>query len=334
MKLRLSTAAVLACLLALAGCGGGHTPSQLKVPAPSHACAGGYVTQYGCSAHSPTFGLPPSQLPKLTRPTSTPTVEQFDAVTLSQIPASAAAVAGYLSGSWPTFSQLAALFPHAIRVPVAIRALPVYPSVAGRIVCLDVEPRDAAPDEAGAWARGELRIGVTPCLYASLRNGMSAVIASLTAAGLQRSQYLLWDADWTNVAHLDPGFDATQWTDHSLGRNLDESTVTLAFLGVTPKPKPKPDPYAIYDKTRRHLPRDVVASEHNTLATWGHAHCLNPVKRAVCKSSRFHMQLLRDRDIFVATHRPPTFRRPAHRYGVNHLGARVKGMQARLHQTR
>lgn len=239
---------LLACLLTLAGCGA-HQTATTATHQAGPACPG-YVTPYGCAAHSPTFGLPPSGPPKLTAPSNVPTREQFDSVTLSVIPAHPAAVAGYLSGNFPTFSLLARAFPGAVRVPVAIHALPVYPSLVGRMACLDIEPGDAVPSDAGAWVRGEIRIHVKPCVYANLST-MPAVRASITAAGIARSGYFLWVADWTFSPHLDAGFDATQWTDHALSRNLDESTVTLAFLGIHPAPKPKPLPVCITHRISR-----------------------------------------------------------------------------------
>jgi hypothetical protein len=234
-------AAVLAAA-ALAGCGGQshHAVTQKLKPGPA-ACPG-YQTQYGCAAHSPTFGLPPSGPPKLTAPSSTPTVAMYDSVTLSVIPAHPPAVAGYLSGLFPTFGHLAADFPGALRVPIAIHALPVYPSLVGRMACLDVEPLDATPAQSGPWARGEIRLGVKPCLYSALKNGMAQVLVSLRQwlGSGWRSKVFLWDADWTGSPRLDAGFDATQWTDHYLNRNVDASVDTHAFLGIKPPPPPLP----------------------------------------------------------------------------------------------
>src|SRR6185312_2570078 len=45
---------------------------------------------------------------------------------------------------------------------------------------------------------------------------------------------------WTGSPRLDAGFDATQWTNHFAGLNLDASTVTRAFLGIKPPPPPLP----------------------------------------------------------------------------------------------
>jgi hypothetical protein len=250
MLKRLSRLAPL--LAALAGCGGGtssHHATTTQKLTPGPTCPG-YVTAYGCAAHSPSFGLPPKGFPKLTAPSSVPSREMFDSVVVSTVPANPSAVAGYLSGNWPTFGPLVRAFPRAYHVPVAIRALPVYPSLAGRMVCLDVEPGDATPSEAGAWVRGEIHIGVKPCVYSNLST-MPAVRGSITAAGVARSSYFLWVADWTFHPGLIAGFDAVQWTDHALGRNLDESTVSLAFLGIHPAPKPKPLPVCFTHRMTR-----------------------------------------------------------------------------------
>jgi hypothetical protein len=229
--LRFSRLVPLLAVLALAGCGGGH---HTTTPTPA-ACAHGYQTAYGCSAHSPTFGLPPKGL-TLPRPvTGVRTVEQFDSVTLGEIPSNASAVAGYTSGSWPTFVHLAALWPHAHRVSVAVNA--------GHIAkCLDIEPGDATPSQAAAWVAAAIHFGVfRPCLYENAAT-LPAVLANLHAAGIARSSVLLWVADWTFHPGLIAGADCVQWSDHALGRNLDESTCAVGFYAGKPRPKPKPKP--------------------------------------------------------------------------------------------
>lgn len=203
--------AILAAALVVAGCGGGSQRA--------------YKTPYGPAAHSPTFGLPPTSA-RLTLPLATaqPTVEMRDSVAVSAIPSGTRAVAGYTSGFWPTYSGLVRAFPRAYHVSIAI-------SVAHHADCLDVEPGDASPSQSGAWVRADIAAGFKrPCVYANLAT-MPAVKASL--AGMARSQYLLWDADWTFRPHLDAGYDATQWTDHGpQGQNYDESTASYGFLRI------------------------------------------------------------------------------------------------------
>lgn len=225
----LAAALTLVCLIA-AGCGGSSHSQTL------------YKTRYGPSAHAPTFGTPPRNLPRTVAPaTAGPVAAMFDSVTVSQIPTGARAVAGYTSGLFPTFGPLSRLFGgHARVVSIAIASR-------FHADCLDVEPGDATPAEAPGWVRSDIRAGFRhPCVYGSLSE-WSQIRAALNAAHISPSMYFGWDADWTNVAHIDSGFQATQWTDHAFGRNLDETLATYAFLGlhvahpvVKPRPHPKP----------------------------------------------------------------------------------------------
>lgn len=245
-------AALLILLAGLAGCGG--TQGQRR-----------YSTPYGPAAHSQTFGLPPKgvALPLKLSPTVTPTTEMFDSVSVSSVPWYAHAVAGYTAGFWPTFLPLVRAFPHAAHVSIAIASR--Y-----HARCLDIEPGDATPSQATGWYRYMRSTGVArPCFYANLST-MPAVRGNLSRSGIVRWHVFLWDADWTYRAHLDAGYDATQWTDHALGRNLDESTVTLAFLGEQPKPPPAPKP-----RPRPHpkpkpkpKPHHLSAEDKRLIAYW------------------------------------------------------------------
>lgn len=227
---------LLVVVLLLAGCGGGHSRSTIRA-----AVQPSYQTRYGVQAHSPTFGIPPTRLSLVpsTASAKVPTREMYDVVNVSAVPHGVFAVAGYLQGNWPTYRPLVIAFPSAVHVPISIGPFPVYrdsvsPSI--RMVCLDIEPGDANPSVAGAWDKGELALGVIPCDYANLST-MPAVKASIAASHLSLSQVELWDADWTFHAHLDAGYQATQWTDHGpQGQNYDETSASLGFLGIHPKP--------------------------------------------------------------------------------------------------
>ena len=209
------TAVAAACALALAGCGAGH-----------HQTAGG-------SVHPAGWGQPLSAVsltPQVAAPQ--PTAEMFDSVTVSQIPAGPRAVAGYTAGLFPTYPVLLRAFPHATVKSIAI-------AVRWHAQCLDVEPGDATPGEVVAWVRADRAAGFArPCVYSSIWEYVHEIRPLLAAAHVSRSSIFEWDADYTNVQHLDAGFDATQWTSHAMGRNLDESTATLAFLGIHPAPLP------------------------------------------------------------------------------------------------
>jgi hypothetical protein len=157
----------------------------------------------------------------------------YDSVTVDEIPVSAPAVAGYVGGSWPTFHELVPRFPHAHRLSIAVNS-------GEDADCLDIEKGDATPAEAPAWFHRQRARGVyRPCFYASL-SVMPEVIAALANAGIQRHEYRLWVAHYTYVPHIEPGYDACQWTDRALGRNLDESLCVDDFFG-------KPDPLGVLE---------------------------------------------------------------------------------------
>ena len=147
----------------------------------------------------------------------------YDSVDLSQIPPDAQAVAGYVGGSWPTYGELAKRFPKAHRLSIAVNA-------SETAECLDVEVGDATPTEAPAWVERMEKAGIwRPCLYANLST-MPAVLTALHEAGIARERVRLWVAHYVFTPTLPAGFDACQWTDKALGRNLDESLVVDDFF--------------------------------------------------------------------------------------------------------
>lgn len=238
--MRRTLVAAVACLLALAGCGGGphlaqdppaglHAPRAITAPASTSATqsAMGSVAPAGWGAPLSTFGLTP--------PTPAQTAEMYDDVNLSLLPAGAHWLAGYANGIFANAVAMAKLSWHPHVTTVAV-------SANGRAQCGDFEPGDMTPAQAPAWYRADKAAGFAkPCIYSSIWEFVHQIIPTLNAAHIARSSYWAWDADYTFVRHLDAGFDATQWTDRALGRSLDESTATLAFLGATP-PQPKPNP--------------------------------------------------------------------------------------------
>jgi hypothetical protein len=150
-----------------------------------------------------------------------PTV-MFDAVDLSQIPAGAPAVAEYVGGNWPTFDELSSAFPRARLLSIAV-------SASEAAECLDVENGDATPEQAPSWvvlmhARGVWR----PCVYAGA-DAHAEIEQALTRLGVPRQEYRRWLADWTFVPGVPVGFDARQWTNRALSRNLDESSTLPSF---------------------------------------------------------------------------------------------------------
>lgn len=163
-------------------------------------------------------------------------VTLFDSIDLAQIPANPEAVAGYVGGRWPTYNELVARFPHAHHLSIAVTAQQ-------RARCLDIEPGDASPAQAPAWFRNLADHSQgPPVLYCSASKA-AEVIATMDMAGIARGQYLIWSAHYTHAGHIcspsDCGYaqaDATQWTDHALGRNLDQSLCSPAFFGTSSYP--------------------------------------------------------------------------------------------------
>lgn len=196
----------------------------------------------------------------------------FDSVTVSEIPSSANAVAGYVGGIYPTDSHNALVrrFPHAHVLSIAVNA-------EENAECLDVERGDATPDQAPAWFRRQRSRGVArPALYASL-SALDGLMGIMRDAGIARHEYRVWSAHYTFEAHicgvncgLSPAADGTQWTDKALGRNLDESLLNSGFFdGAKPR---LPDlrrltpverrEVRLYDRLNQHPARHPVGLSH------------------------------------------------------------------------
>ena len=161
------------------------------------------------------------------------TITMYDSIEVSQIPSTAAAVAGYVNGSWPTFAGLAAAFPHAYRLSIAVTA-------DANAMVLDIETGDATVASAAGWYERQKALGLhRPCFYASASTMSADLIPAIRVAGIPRSWLRLWSAHYTGQAHIcGPstcgetaiGMDGTQWTDSALGRNLDQSLLLSNFF--------------------------------------------------------------------------------------------------------
>jgi len=151
----------------------------------------------------------------------------FDSVTVSSLrgvaSTSGEAVAGYIDGRYRTYSELAAAYPHDHHLSVAVTA-------GDDADCLDVETGDAAPAQAPGWVRRQLARGIwRPCLYCNLAT-LPDLERAMSQSGIARESVRVWVAHFTGQPHIEPGCDATQWTDHSHGRNLDESLCLDTFF--------------------------------------------------------------------------------------------------------
>ncbi len=161
------------------------------------------------------------------------TFVMFDSVNINNIPKDAQAVAGYINGEWPTFNSLAKKFPNAHRVSISVNAQHVA-------AVLDVEKGDATAADVPGWLKMVRSKGFPGVVYTSKSN-VDAVKAACLAAKV--AEPFIWDADWTNVEHLNPGSVATQWADGTdqypgKAKYCDTSLVSPNFPGFT-KPAPK-----------------------------------------------------------------------------------------------
>lgn len=153
----------------------------------------------------------------------------YDSVDLTQVPEHAQAVAGYVDGKWPTFSEVKRRWPNVKHLSIAV-------SASADAECLDIETGDATVAEAVDWlVRQERRGVVCPVFYVE-RSRLPELVALLMRAGVASDRYRIWSAHYTDVPHIDRGAGATQWTDHALGLNLDESLCGPEFF--SPKAGP------------------------------------------------------------------------------------------------
>lgn len=156
----------------------------------------------------------------------------FDSVVVTALPRDAAAVAGYVNGYYRTWPDVKRLFPNAKKLSIAVTSL-------ANADCLDVEPGNASPADAPGWVKRQQKRGVKrPAVYCAL-SAAREVLAEIQKAGIKREEVRLWTAHYTHTAHLcgpSCGFglnttaDATQFTDHSGGRTLDESLCRHDFI--------------------------------------------------------------------------------------------------------
>lgn len=174
----------------------------------------------------------------------------YDSITLGEIPPHAQAVAGYVGGRWPTFSELVKDWPHAEHLSIAI-------GLDEDADALDIEQGDVDPTDLEGveiWVDKQLRRGVwKPVLYSSQAN-MGAIIRHLESKGIRRNRFRVWSAHY-GFAHIcsphtcrlpdgqpcDFTADGTQWTSSALSRNLDESLLHDDFFHA-PAPPPRKSP--------------------------------------------------------------------------------------------
>lgn len=165
--------------------------------------------------------------------------------TLESHASGAYAVAGYVNGSFANWAALVGKYASSGKFLLSIDVKNA-PSAGAQ--CLDVEKGDATNADAPGWVKATRAAGMAakdlrwfPKIYTSASNA-TALIGTLTAAGVARDEYMLWTAHYTGKAHIcnkSCGFgdfqaDATQWTDSYDGASLDCSQAYGYFFSGAP----------------------------------------------------------------------------------------------------
>jgi hypothetical protein len=150
----------------------------------------------------------------------------FDDTTVSLIPFTARAVAGYVNGAYRTIGPLLLRFPRSRVVTIAVNSL-------GRAQFLDIERGNATIADAPDWWRhtSQARGPYIP------ESDAAELVAHLEAHGIHRHEYVLWTAHYNGERHICAPetcgcavrADGTQWTDRANSRSLDESWLHLSF---------------------------------------------------------------------------------------------------------
>lgn len=147
----------------------------------------------------------------------------YDAVTASNVPASATLVAGYGDGYYQNTAEFRARFPHATVVEIAVSS---HHNIG---VVLDVETGDATPAEAPPWVLMRRAAGVDPTIYCNSSTWPS-VRAAFKAAGVPEPHW--WIAQYDGDPTIFPGAVAKQYADPG---PYDLSSVAAYWPGVDPQ---------------------------------------------------------------------------------------------------
>lgn len=161
----------------------------------------------------------------------------YDSVTVTDIPKEPAAVAAYINGIYKNIDEVRARFPRARILTISVTGWGVadcYDIEHGDYKASDVERLYHIAHDAGVWR---------PCFYAQLSGVMPQVKDALNGIvpSISREDVRLWVAYYNGMPDLPVTYDAHQFTDHALGRNLDESICSDTFF--QPKTAPAAEDY-------------------------------------------------------------------------------------------
>lgn len=155
----------------------------------------------------------------------------YDSIDPATIPTSATMVAGYADGLYANMNGMAARFPGAVRVSIAV----AYTTTAQ---VLDVETGDATPAEAVLWCTQTM--ASTPNSHLTVYCNTStwpSVRQAFQSAGVTEPQY--WVAAYDGDPTIPAGAVAKQYQNTS---GWDLSSVADYWPGVDPNPSPAPTP--------------------------------------------------------------------------------------------
>jgi hypothetical protein len=193
-------------------------------------------------------------------------ITMYDSISLDAIPPDAEAVAGYVSGNWPTYNDVCRRWPNAHHLSIAVTSHEDAD-------CLDIETGDATDAAAPDWIRRQWARGIArPVCYKAV-SGLAGLVDVLRGAGIDLARVRFWTAHYGQPEHIcgSPacGFslpitpDATQWTDKAMGRNLDQSILSDSFFGAAPSQSAKPITTKGDDVTRYPLHIDALDAQGN-----------------------------------------------------------------------
>lgn len=156
----------------------------------------------------------------------TGTFSSFDDTSASEIPADASHVAYYADSQFANLIAVRRQCPHAKVMPILAQAglIPPLKQLVGweHGVEIDVENTDWTVAMSPRFVHSCLAAGVPARIYVSLSQ-VPLLVDALSAAGIPRDRYMIRSANWDGVPHIDPGVEATQYTNHAMGHPLDES---------------------------------------------------------------------------------------------------------------
>lgn len=147
----------------------------------------------------------------------TETLAGEDSIYVSNLQSGLGVYGGYAYGTYDNWAALVKRFGTSAHL---VSIAPVVEK-SSWVMCLDIEPGNAAPDDAPAFQRLPDHGGAVRPIYYCSAGDLQLVIDALSAAGFARDDYDLWSAHWLGKAHICspsvcgyPQADATQWASY------------------------------------------------------------------------------------------------------------------------